>query len=77
MLKKINTYICLVIFLLVSCITSVGLTTERESSLIPSPPKRVIQAWQLEPKIPAGWEEIDRKETKITNKKNFDVFVLR
>ncbi len=47
---------------------------EQESDFQPS--KRVIQAWQLGPTIPAGWQEIDKKQAKISNKNNFDVFVL-
>ncbi len=48
-----------------------------EQTIKDSPePKQVMQSWQIEPKIPDGWDEIDRKQAKISNKKNFDVFVL-
>ncbi len=39
-------------------------------------PKKVMQEWQVGPKIPLGWEEIDRNQEKITSLSNYDVFVL-
>lgn len=38
--------------------------------------EKIIQDWLIEPKIPEGWEEIDRKQAKISSKGNYDVFVL-
>lgn len=39
-------------------------------------PRRVLQAWQQDPVVPDGWDEIDRKQAKITNPKHDDIFVL-
>lgn len=69
---------------LTACIAAFGITAAVSGSAASQHKKeekeinadKVMQDWQLGPKLPEGWVEIDRKTAKITSKKHDDVFVL-